>query len=76
MKSTIADPFFQRAIVTLCVRVWIEIACPGCHPHEEPVTLCVRVWIEMIKCFSSSPFVSVTLCVRVWIEILYALKVF
>ena len=33
--------------VTLCVRVWIEIAGQGGEYDQINVTLCVRVWIEM-----------------------------
>ena len=34
--------------VTLCVRVWIEIASPPLKHGVRQVTLCVRVWIEII----------------------------
>ena len=33
--------------VTLCVRVWIEIATSSLIDVKDTVTLCVRVWIEI-----------------------------
>ena len=35
--------------VTLCVRVWIEIAWLLVALAPDTVTLCVRVWIEIFK---------------------------
>ncbi len=59
----------QRVIVTLCVRVWIEIHHACTNIIWRVVTLCVRVWIEIVYCFFLNDKLHVTLCVRVWIEI-------
>ena len=36
-------------MVTLCVRVWIEIVYRRFNFAVLPVTLCVRVWIEIVQ---------------------------
>ncbi len=56
-------------IVTLCVRVWIEIGLQAGAALSNSVTLCVRVWIEIMRSVYWLPTGEVTLCVRVWIEI-------
>ena len=60
---------YLAVVVTLCVRVWIEIMGAMVPTGLAFVTLCVRVWIEIRR--HKTPFLSlsVTLCVRVWIEI-------
>ena len=42
------------SMVTLCVRVWIEIKTYRQSAYHHEVTLCVRVWIE-ISCFQAAP---------------------
>ena len=70
MKLVVLRCLLQGVQVTLCVRVWIEIAFPPRRLPARFVTLCVRVWIEMAANRSAMLQSVVTLCVRVWIEIL------
>ena len=56
-------------MVTLHVRVWIEIIRIMCNPNPSPVTLHVRVWIEIVHAVLVGVRYGVTLHVRVWIEI-------
>ncbi len=56
-------------VVTLRVRVWIEMLYTGPTRGGGDVTLRVRVWIEIFLISSSVALSAVTLRVRVWIEI-------
>ena len=56
-------------VVTLHVRVWIEIQSPCWLHHVHQVTLHVRVWIEIMTRRYKFCVNTVTLHVRVWIEI-------
>ena len=56
-------------VVTLYVRVWIEILGSKSPRNRRRVTLYVRVWIEIDTNWTLSDFQFVTLYVRVWIEI-------
>ena len=47
MKSYESRIVFERVCVTLCVRVWIEMARGIVVMILKNVTLCVRVWIEI-----------------------------
>ena len=66
-----SDSLYQQfhSIVTLCVRVWIEMLKPTRKSSAPAVTLCVRVWIEIHWAICFLLDMDVTLCVRVWIEI-------
>ena len=47
MKCKQRTSFRPVVMVTLCVRVWIEISLAYVMVILLPVTLCVRVWIEI-----------------------------
>ena len=48
MKYGNPKPEWAGPLVTLCVRVWIEITPLRMRSVSDNVTLCVRVWIEMM----------------------------
>ena len=59
----------KDGLVTLYVRVWIEMSRCCSTGEARVVTLYVRVWIEMMYTITFFPTIYVTLYVRVWIEI-------
>ena len=48
MKWKLAADADLEKVVTLCVRVWIEIGLESLGMNVASVTLCVRVWIEIM----------------------------
>ena len=56
-------------LVSLRVRVWIEMTSGAQLQIGSDVTLRVRVWIEISKHRAVRWLIHVTLRVRVWIEI-------
>ena len=69
MKSLSLIILYIILIVTLHVRVWIEMTSVPRAAVLKAVTLHVRVWIEIRSRTARSRKLRVTLHVRVWIEI-------
>ncbi len=69
MKCCTPTRLVDRFLVTLHVRVWIEMLRQFRIAFGQKVTLHVRVWIEIRTVEISNKKQLVTLHVRVWIEI-------
>ena len=55
-------------VVSLFVRLWVEMQQINMHSHWPLVSLFVRLWVEMISCLGFPSSSRVSLFVRLWVE--------
>ena len=60
----------SKEVVSLFVRLWVEMDSSARMPSSSSVSLFVRLWVEIINSFISYPVRPVSLFVRLWVEML------
>ena len=67
--NDVAGSYVVGIVVSLLVRLWVEMSRISCRQHKEIVSLLVRLWVEISSRFFPVTIVKVSLLVRLWVEI-------
>ena len=61
-------------MVSLLVRLWVEMTKTRFSSCRNPVSLLVRLWVEITLGMNTIGWRNVSLLVRLWVEILHQIK--